>query len=206
MIVFEDLRYACRTVARLPVFAGAAIGSLTLGIASATTVFSLVDAALFRPPDFVDAGRLTVITMVQRSPSEGEQRLRWSWARFRQLEEHVRSFDGIGSSSNAVLTITGVDNPEPLPAEIVSSRYLAVMRAPLVLGRGFTPGEDVPERASALVLGFELWQQRFNGSHDVLGRELEVNGVPLTISGVAARGFTGVSGLARAWIPAIAAR
>ena len=201
----SDVRYAVRSLLRAPLFTVAAVLSLTLGVATSSTVFSLVDAAVLRPPPFDEPHRLTVLNVTQRTPSEGEVLLRWSWPRFQLLERDVRSFEALASSSNAVVTITGVDDPEPLPLEIVSSRYLSVLRARPALGRGFTEGEDAPGAASVVILGHDLWQRRFDGVRDVVGRVVELNGVALTVVGVAERGFAGVSGLARAWIPAAVA-
>ncbi|MBA2305888.1 MAG: ABC transporter permease [Acidobacteria bacterium] len=201
-----DLRYAIRSLRRVPVFTAAAVISLTLGIATSTTVFSLVDAGILRSPPFAESDRLMLLNITQRTPAEGEVRLRWSWPRFLLLERSVHSFDGLASSSNVVLTITGVDDPQPLPVEVVSWRYMTVMRAPLVLGRGFTETEDTAGAASPVaILGYDLWQRRFVGAPDVVGRVVELNGVALTVVGVAARGFAGVSGLAQAWVPATVA-
>ena len=203
MAVMLDLRYAVRSLWRMPMFTAAALVSLTLGIATSSTVFSLVDAAIFRLPAFAEADRLTVLNITQRTPLEGELRLRWSWPRFQMLHQAVRSFDAVASSSNAVVTITGVEDPEPLPIEIVSSRYLSVMRAPLASGLGFADSEEQAGTAAPLVvIGHDLWQRRFGGAQDVVGRIMELNGVALTVVGVAARDFRGVSGLAHAWIPA----
>jgi predicted permease len=199
----HDLRFAIRSLRHTPVFTAAAVLSLTLGIATCTIVFSLVNAAMLRPPPFDDARRLTLLNVTQRTPSAGELRLRWSWPQFRLLRGMLRSYEGIASVSNNVVTITGVDVPEPLPVELVSSDYLRMMRAPLVLGRDFAAEVDEPGRASeAVVLGHDVWQRRFGGAPDVLGRTLHVNGVAVTVVGVAAPGFAGVSGLAEAWIPA----
>ncbi|HEY7502330.1 MAG TPA: ABC transporter permease [Vicinamibacterales bacterium] len=198
-----DLRYAVRSLRQSPLFTAAAVASLAVGIATAATVFSLVDAAILRPPPFPDANRLAVLNITQRTPSEGLQRLRWSWPRFQLLQQSVQSFEGVASSSNAVLTITGVDDPEPLPVEMVSWRYLSVVRAPLVLGQGFTANDDVAGTASPrVILSHDLWQRRFGARSDVAGRTLELNGLSMTVAGVAAPGFAGVSGLARAWVPA----
>jgi putative ABC transport system permease protein len=199
----SDLRYALRSLRRMPTFTVAAVLSLSLGIVTSTTVFSLIDAAILRPPPFAESDSLTVLNIIQRTPLEGELRLRWSWPRFQLLQRSVHSFDGLASSSNVVVTLTGVDDPEPLPIEVVSWRYLGVMRASLVSGQGFTEKEDSVGSASrVVVIGYDLWQRRFGGAQDVVGRELELNGVALTVVGVVARGFAGVSGLAHAWIPA----
>jgi putative ABC transport system permease protein len=202
MAILQDVRYAVRSLRRMPLFTVAAVASLALGIATTTTVFGLVDAAIFRPPPFAGANRLTVLNITQHTPSDGELRLRWSWPRFRLLEQSVRSFDGLATSSNAVVTLTGGGEPLPLPLEIVSWRYLHLMQAPIVLGRGFSEGDDEPGAASSIViLSHELWEQRFGSARDVVGRTVGLNGVPLTVAAVVGPGFHGISGLARAWIP-----
>ena len=202
MTFLHDLRYAIRALARVPGFTAAAIVSLTLGVATSAVVFSLVDAAILRPLPFPEPGRLMLLNVTQHTAAEGEFRHRWSWPRFQMLARSAGSFEGLASSSNAVLTIGGGDAPEPLPVEIVSSGYLSVMGASLVLGHGFGPSEDLPGAASPLViLGHDLWLRRFNGAPDIVGRVVVLNDVGMTIAGVAAPGFAGVSGLARAWIP-----
>src|SRR5262245_38170080 len=115
--MLADLRYAVRSLWQAPLFTAAAVASLAVGIATAATVFSLIDAAILRPPPFPGVDRLAVLNITQRTPSEGMQRLRWSWPRFQLLQQSVQSFEGVATSSNAVLTLTGVDDPEPIPAE-----------------------------------------------------------------------------------------
>jgi predicted permease len=190
----------------MPVFTAAALLSLTLGIGSSAAIFSLVDAAMLRRPPFADADRLAVLNITQRTPREGELRHRWSWPRFQLLKRYARSFEGVATSSNNVVTVTGSSRPEPLAVEIVSTDYLGVMRAPLVSGRGFVEGDGiVGAPSSSVVIGYDVWQRRFGGIEDVVGSPLELNGIALTVVGVAARGFNGVSGLAQAWIPATVA-
>jgi predicted permease len=188
------------------VFTAVALLSLTLGIGSSAAIFSLVDAAMLRRPPFADADRLAVLNITQRTPRDGELRHRWSWARFQLLKRQNKSFEAVATSSNNVVTVTGSSHPEPLAVEIVSTDYLNVMRAPLVSGRGFVEGDGIAGATShAIVIGHDVWQQRFGGLEPVIGSPVELNGVRFTVVGVAARGFNGVSGLAQAWIPATAA-
>jgi putative ABC transport system permease protein len=202
--MLHDLKYALRSLSRMPVFTGAALISLTLGVACTAAVFSLVDAAMLRTPPFVEADRLLLLNITQRTPAEGELRQRWSWARFQLLQRDVRSFERIASSSNNVVTVTGTSNPEPLPIEVVSPEYLTVMRAPLAASRGLGTDEQTGG-THTVVISDGVWHRRFGASERVLGTTMELNGVPLTIVGVTARGFNGISGLAQAWIPAAAA-
>ena len=205
-MILHDLRYAVKALRRMPVFTTAALLSLTVGIAASAAVFSLVDSALLRTPPFPEANRLVVLNITQRTPAAGELRQRWSWPRFQLLQRYAQSFEAVATSSNNVVTVTGTAHPEPLRIELVSASYLAVMRAPLVLGQGFS--EDLNPavgKTHGVVLGYALWQRRFDGTPNVLGSALSLNGVPLTVVGVAGPAFTGVSGLAQAWLPATAA-
>jgi putative ABC transport system permease protein len=197
----KDLRYALRGLRKSPLFTVAALLSLTLGIATATTVFSLVNAAILRQPPFPEADRVMLLNTTQLTPGEPLFRTRWSWPRLQLLMKQATSFEAIASSSNNVLTLTGQGDPEPVAIELVSWRYHALLRAPIILGNGFT--EAVESGFSpVIILGYDFWQRRFAGSPAVLGSVVQLNGVALTIVGIAERGFGGVSGLAQAWVPA----
>jgi putative ABC transport system permease protein len=203
MSLLQDLRYAIRTLRRMPMFTSAALLSLTLGIAGSATVFSLVDAAMLRTPPFVDGDRLAVLNITQRTPQEGELRHRWSWERFQALKRSVRSFEEVASTSNNVVALTSADSPpEPVAVEIVSPGYLTVMGAALASGRGFLEGTGDRPDARSIVIGYDLWRRKFGSNERLIGTGVKVNGVALTIVGIAAAGFSGISGLAQAWIPA----
>jgi predicted permease len=183
-----------------------AIATLAVGVGASTTMFSLVHGAIFRAPPFEEAERLVLLNMTQRTPESPERRLRWSWRRFRVLEANVRSYEAIATTSSATLTLARAEDAEPLQAEVVSSRYLSVLRAPLALGRGFRAEDDVQGATQpTVILSHEVWRDRFGGEPGVVGRDVVLNGTTFTVIGVAARGFHGISGGARAWIPAGAA-
>ena len=197
----RDLRWALRGLRKSPLFTAAALLSLTLGIATATIVFSLVNAAILRQPPFPEADRVMLLNSTQLTPGEPLFRTRWSWPRLQLLMEQATSFEAIASSSNNVLTLTGQGDPEPVAIELVSWRYHSLLRAPINLGNGFTEAAE-RDRSPVIILGYDFWQRRFAGSPGVLGTVVQLNGVPLTVVGVAERGFSGVSGLAQAWVPA----
>ena len=194
-------RFATRSLARTPVLSGAAVLSMSVGIAATTAVFSVVDAALFRPPPFPDAGRLAIIYTTRRRGNAPAGRERWSWPRFKLLDG-ARSFTGVASFTPSVLALTG-EQSEPANAEFVSSAYWRVVRINPAIGGVFPADADVAAGvAPVAILSDALWRRRFGGSPAVVGSKIAVNGVPLIVVGVAPAGFDGLTGRAQLWIPA----
>lgn len=193
---------ACRSLARVPALAIGAVSSIALGIAAATAVISVVDATLLRPPPFANPDRLVVLYSTRREPGRAEVRERWSWARASLLRSSATSYESLATYSPSVLALTGAEGvPEPLDAEFVSSSYLHTLAVHLSAGHDFAAGDESVPRAE-IILSQSLWQRRFGGDPSVVGRVVQVNGVPLVVVGIAPAGFAGVSGRARAWIPA----
>jgi predicted permease len=200
----RDVRSAWRSLWRSPALTIASVASLTVAVAATTTVFSLVDAAIFRPPPFERADRLGIVFITRASP-DGFERLRWSWPRYRLLSRSAQSFESTASFSTMTVTLTGVDDPEPVPGELVSAAYFPLLRVRPALGRTFAPDADDPATPPAVVIGHGLWQRRFGGDTSAVGRTMNLNGVPFTIIGVAPANFTGLSGKAAAWVPSVTA-
>lgn len=196
-----DVRFAARSLARTPILTGAALLSMSIGIAATTAVFSVVDAALFRPPPFPDANRLAIIYTTRQRGNAPAGKERWSWPRFRLLEG-ARSFTGVASFTPSVLALTG-DRSEPANAEFVSSAYWRVVRVNPAIGSVFGEDADVAAGvAPVAILSDALWRRRFGGSPSIVGSTIAVNGVLLTVIGVAPAGFDGLTGRAQLWIPA----
>jgi putative ABC transport system permease protein len=198
----RDVRVAWRGLRRTPVLTAVAVLSIALGIAATTAVFSVVDAALFRPPPLSEANRLAILLATSQESGGPVSTQRWSWPRSRFVRQRARSFERVASFSASVLALTD-GTPEPVTAEIVSSEYLPLLRVHLVEGRGFAQGED--EAAGGfpvVVLGYDLWRRRFGGDRSIVGRTVGVNGVLLRVIGIVSREFAGLSGRAQLWIPA----
>ncbi len=197
----RDVRFAARSLARTPLLSGAAVLSMAIGIAAATAVFSVVDAALFRPPPFADAGRLAIIYTTRQRGDAPAGRERWSWPRFRLLES-ARSFSAIASFTPSVLALTG-DQSEPMNAEFVSSAYWNVVQIHPTMGSTFPASADAAAGAAPItILSDGLWRRRFGALPSAIGSRIAVNGVSLTVVGVAPAGFDGLTGRAQLWIPA----
>src|SRR5690348_2390097 len=113
--LIRDVRFAGRSLLRAPALTIAAVLSITLGVTATTSVFSVVDAALFRLPPFHRADRLAMLFITRQRPNESIARERWSWTRSRLLRDRATSFSHIASFSLSVLAITsGESEPEPV--------------------------------------------------------------------------------------------
>ena len=202
--LLRDVRYGGRSLLRTPVVSVAAVLSIALGIAATTSVFSIVDAALFRAPPFAGAARLAILFITRQHPNAAIERERWSWPRSRMLREEVKSFSDVASFSLSVLALTSSNgDPEPVNAELVSSSYWRTLQIAPLVGRPFAADEDVGSGAHPVVIvSYSLWSGRFGRDSGVVGKIVGVNGVPLTVVGIAPRDFSGLSGRAQLWIPA----
>jgi putative ABC transport system permease protein len=202
--IHYDLRQAVRTLARMPGTTLLSVVTLGLGIAAATTTFSAVYAAIFRPIPFQDPDRLLYLHTTRQTASAGTVLLRWSLAEADALREQARSFAAISTYTRSYVGIAvaraEAGNAEQIDCEVVGAGYFDVLQVRPAIGRVFTPEEEAPGHA-VVVLGDAIWKRQFGGDPAALGRTLLVNGVPLTVVGVMPPGFDGVSGYAAFWWP-----
>lgn len=185
-----DLRYAVRQARRSPGFAVLAVLCLGLGIGANTSMFSALNSVLFRPLPGADPGRLLVL---RRGTSAN-----FSYPDFQDLQARGRLLSGLTASlpMESDLDVDGVS--EFVAAEVVAANYGAVLGVAPALGRWFTS-----ETEPVAVISHAVWQNRFDGSPDVLGRRIGSEAQSYTIVGVAPRGFTGIFAPYRTdiWVP-----
>lgn len=202
----QDVRYAWRTLLRNPGFTLSAVLTLAIGIGGTTTVFTLVNAIMLRPPAHVAAPQelVSVYTSDFSGPPYGSS----SYADF----EDFRSKTNVFSGMLAVRPMpVGVGEGEDLVnegAELVSGDYFQVLGVNPQLGRFFSPDEaQTGSPVPVAVLSHQLWQQRFSGNPSAIGSVVRLNGSPFTVIGVAPDGFLGsIRGLRMGlWIPVPAA-
>jgi len=186
----NDLRYAVRQVKRSPGFAVLAVLCLGLGIGANTSIFSALNSVLFRPLPGADAGRLL---MLSRGTSAN-----FSYPDFQDLQARGRLLSGLTASfpMESDLDVDGAS--EFVAAEVVAANYGAVLGVAPALGRWFTS-----ETEPVAVISHAVWQNRFGGSPNVLGRSIGSEAQSYTIVGVAPRAFTGIFAPYRTdiWVP-----
>jgi putative ABC transport system permease protein len=182
----RDVRYGLRQIRRNPAFSGIAIATLALGIGVNTAMFSAVDAVLIRPLPYADADRLVMIwNDPNRTGVSGHMPTPPEWREWRRLNT---VFTDIAATDPGQVTLSGDGEPEELPGRRVTGNFWTVLGVQPLLGRVFTEEEDA-QGARVAVISHGLWQRRFGGSRDVLGRTIILNDRPHEVIGVMPREF-----------------
>lgn len=188
--VRADLRLAIRQLRRSPSLSIAAILCFALGIGANTSIFSIVDAVLFRPLPFPESDRLVVIG--ESLPRFGGNNYGTIGAAeyqdYQRLEGRV--FERTAIYESTKLTVTdGETPPERIAGAKASATLFDVLRVGAARGRVFQPGDDALGSPDVAILSHAFWLRRFNGDPKVIGRSIRLNGVPTTIIGVMPAGF-----------------
>ena len=178
----QDFRYSLRLWARRPLHTGFAILALAIGIGANTGVFSVVNALLLRSLPFHDPSRLA--SLGSFFPPHGSAKDFHEW---RQQQSSYLADAALVEETD--LNLWGGRAAERAHVSQASWNFFSTLGVQPALGRGFLPGEDTPGQNAIAVVSFGLWQEYFAGDQRVLGSTIRINDVPLTIVGVAPRGF-----------------
>jgi hypothetical protein len=198
------LRHALRSLARSPRFALGVVGVLALGLGANTAVFTLVDAALFRPLPFPQADRLV---RVYGSDAAGSTFNSLSYPYYRALRDGAESLSGLAAFADDVrLDLASGDAPaQRLSGSLVSGNYFEVLGVRPAVGRLLGGQDDeAPGAHAVVVLSNAFWHRAFGADPAAVGREIRINRRPFTVVGVAPEGFAGASldAAPDLWLPA----
>ena len=198
----QDARIALRSLARRPSFVLLAAGTIGLGVGSATTVYSVVRGVVLAPLPYDASDRLVRVGKI----SEGRAGiLSISGLDLRDVQERSRSFEALAASRPTTMTLLGHDEPDLIPAAMVSAEFFDVMGVAPVVGRAWTPEADEPGGDALIVLGHDLWQRRWGGDPDLVGAAIDLNGTPFTVIGIMPADFVPPEALSQrgveGWIP-----
>jgi len=203
MALLSDLRYAVRMLGRSPVFTLTSVASLAIGIAAATTIFSLTDALLFEPAAGIRDGA-AVVDIGRANKDEGGFD-NMSYPAVKYLKDHTQSLAGVAAVKfgGGPMTLSENGASERIFGTLVSGNYFDVLGTRPALGRFFRPDEDlVPGERPVVVLSYAFWERRFNRNPEILQKPLRINNHIFTVVGVAERGFNGASLVGtEVWVP-----
>jgi predicted permease len=189
----QDLRFSYRVFVSNSKFTIVAVLTLALGIAVSSTVFSWIDTVLLHSyPGVNDTRGLALIETVTTS---GEHLVATSYLDYRDYRDNLRLLSAVAIGRFTPLSVGAAGNTERAWAELVSANYFDVLKVKPILGRTFLPeeGADKPGGFPVAVISYRMWQNRYRGDRNVLGKVIRLNRHQLTIIGVAPPEFRGTT-------------
>ncbi|HEX3703381.1 MAG TPA: ABC transporter permease [Vicinamibacterales bacterium] len=198
--LLADIRYALRWLRRSPGFTAIAVASLAIGIGFNTTLFTLVDAVLFRPLPVERADRLVDVYTTGR---DGQNFVTSSYPDYQDLKAQNRVFSDMLAYSLAMNAVNLSDRSRLALGEVVSGNYFQLLGVRAAIGRMLLPGDDVKDAPRVVVISYKLWARDYGSSPSIVGQTLRMHGQLYTIVGVAPRSFTGAVPIlsAEMWTP-----
>ena len=180
-----DLRFAVRSFSRQPGATALVVLTLSLAVAANTAVFAIVDGMFLRPFPFPHPERLVYVN--ERAPTWNLEFTGINYPDFHMWRQRARAFEAMALWNPTSINLADDAGAERADGLAVTYDFPKVLGIRPILGRTFTPEEDGPKPTRVIVIGYGLWQTRFAGSRDVLGRSMRINSVPYTIIGVLPR-------------------
>jgi predicted permease len=198
-LLARDVRFVLRSLRKTPGFTAVAILTLAVGIGANTAIFSGIHALLLGPLPYDHAERLAAVWedasaygFPHNTPAPG------NYAEWKRMN-HV--FSDMAALRYRVANLSGQERPEEVVARGVTSNFFALLGARPLLGRTFTAEED-DAGAQVVILSYGLWQRRFGGARDAIGRTLLIDRQPYTVIGVMPRRFAYPDRGVEFWAPA----
>lgn len=199
-----DIRYAARNLIKRPGFTAIAVITLALGIGVNTAVFTWLEVLVLNPTPLVkNAGELVAVNTA-RPDGTGIEADPISYQTYLEWRQASQSFDGLIAHNPIRLNLRQGNEVQarPIWGELVSGNYFEVLGVSAAIGRTFTPEEE-RQAAPVVVIADRLWRAKFGADRSVVGRSVQINGVPLTVIGIAPEGFHGALAAYafEAWLP-----
>lgn len=186
--MLSDIRFAFRQLAKSPAFTLVAVLTLALGIGSATTSFSALNALLFRPlPLIQHQDRMLWIN--EAVPSKDVDRTDICYLDFLDWKKQTQTLEALWVYDARTVILSGTDEPERVNGSGISPGAFQAMGVQPILGRNPRPEDDNLDAPPVAILSYGLWQRRFGGDRHVIGRIVKVNAQPTTIIGVMPEGW-----------------
>jgi predicted permease len=202
----RDVRYAVRTIRMNPLFVLVVVVTLGLGIGANTTVFTVINTLILNPlPVSAPSELVALASVAPVGTAQANTMMPLSHPDFKDYQAQNRVFRSLaGYTRMRALTWQTQGASQGLLTEFVTGDYFPTLGVGIAAGRTFGPDDDVRGGAPTVaVMNYGTWQTRFGGARDVIGTQLRLNDVVVTVVGVAAPGFIGVNGLVGPdlWLP-----
>jgi putative ABC transport system permease protein len=178
----RDIRHALRMLVRTPAFTLIAVLTFAVGIGANAAVFSVIDGVLLRGLPYPDPDRITMVWIDNRREHIKEDIT--SYPNYRDWRDQNTVYQTLAAYADTGFVLTGAGEPERLPGAMATANFFDVLGLRPVAGRLFTVENETEGRDRVVVISYGLWQRRFGGAADAIGRTIMLNTVPHEIIGV----------------------
>ena len=185
--ILQDVRYGWRMLRRSPTFTVVAILALALGIGATTTIFSIVYGVLLRPLPYPGDDRIAMV-FNHFSPQNTEHGT-LSIADYLDWKKGNHAFESAELFRPDAFDVTGGKEPDRVQGVSATAGFFSALRVQPLMGRGFLPGEDAANASGVVVVSENWWRTSLAADPGILGRKLNLNGVPCTVVGVMPSSF-----------------
>ncbi len=187
--ILQDIRYSFRSLIKTPGFTAIAVIVLALGIGANTAIFTVVNAVVLRSLPYPGSDQLVMLWETNSRFQIGVDTLPVTHGNFMDWREQNSVFEYVSALGVGRWNLTGVGEPERISGASVSSNFFRLMGTEPKFGRAFRDDEEKPGAGKVVVISLALWQRRFAGQADVIGKTMTLDGESYTVIGVAPEGF-----------------
>jgi putative ABC transport system permease protein len=185
--LWQDIKFAFRTLGRNPGFTAVAILTLSLGLGANASVFTLANAVLYKNLPFANSERILYISSLNRANGESDD---ISYPDFLDYRSQSKSFDGIAAFTGLNADVSDKSgNPQRYRGNRISAQTFSVIGQKPFVGRDFLSDDERIGAAPVAIISFGLWENRYARNLAIIGESVRVNEIPTTIVGVMPRGF-----------------
>ena len=182
-----SMRYTVRSLLKSPAYAAVTVLTLALGIGANTAIFSVVNGVMLKPLPYPRPDRLLFITST--FPALGFDRFWVSLPEWAEFRERNRSFQDVGAYRDGSVNLGTPERPRRVDSMIVTPQLLNVLGVPPLRGRLFTDADSLPGAEDVGIISYQTWQSDFGREESVVGRVVQVDGVPTRIVGIMPPGY-----------------
>jgi putative ABC transport system permease protein len=187
--MIQDLRYGVRMLLKNPGFTFIAMLTLAVGIGANSAIFSVINGVLLRPLPFAEPDRLVMLWTDNPAWDVGLHELPMTNSDLPEWRANAKSFEQIAAFQSNPTDLSDDGNPQRVGGVDITANLLPMLGVNPVLGRGFAAEDETPGQDRLVLISHALWQQRFGGTAEAIGRTITVNQVPRQIIGVLPEGF-----------------
>ncbi len=184
--MFRDLRFGVRMLFKQPGFTVIAVLTLALGIGATSAIFSLIQGVLLTPPPYRQPQKLVLISTARNDGQQTGGARGWPAMQWLDWQRQAKSFEAIGAYGWTFNFLVRDEGSESMEGMWVTADYFRAVGLQPILGRTFVESEAKPGAAAVIILGYNLWQRKFNGDPHIAGTAIRMSrrGTPVTVIGV----------------------